>query len=330
MIDLRRRQLLKAASGLLVSSCAAPLWAADAAARPAFADKPTFEPLALFLTWQRDPTTTMTVQWIGDEADAASRPVWYAKTGGLDWRQAAPAAVKPYPKSDQKIFRTELVGLEPGTEYRFRVGLDSAERGFRTMPSKANDAISFVSGGDSGIGQAAQSINRVAATQDPMFTVLGGDLAYENGRDGKTFLQFLTNYASQLVDSAGRLVPLVAAIGNHEVDGSYGKPRSGAPFFYSVFDGLYPETGYATLDFGDYLSLVLLDSNHTTPVVGEQTSWLAARLKSARSGPTCSCSITCPATPHSGRSIWMTTRKAPAPTAASTGCRCSSATTSTR
>ena len=72
MIDLRRRQFLKAASGLLVSSCAGPLWAAETSTRPTFADKPTFEPLALFLTWQRDPTTTMTVQWIGGEADGAA------------------------------------------------------------------------------------------------------------------------------------------------------------------------------------------------------------------------------------------------------------------
>ncbi len=27
----------------------------------------------------------------------------------------------------------------------------------------------------------------------------------------------------------------------------------------------FPETGFATLDFGDYLSLVLLDIGHTTP-----------------------------------------------------------------
>src|SRR5262245_49824039 len=35
-------------------------------------DPPAFVPAALstlFLTWQRDPTTTMTVQWVGAEAD---------------------------------------------------------------------------------------------------------------------------------------------------------------------------------------------------------------------------------------------------------------------
>ena len=68
-----------------------------------------------------------------------------------------------------------------------------------------------------------------------------------------------------MVGRDGRLIPMVACIGNHEVDGGYGKPREKAPFFYALFDGLFPETGYATLDFGDYLSLVLLDTGHTSP-----------------------------------------------------------------
>jgi hypothetical protein len=32
-----------------------------------------------------------------------------------------------------------------------------------------------------------------------------------------------------------RLIPLIAAIGNHEVDGGYQKPRDRAPFFYALF-----------------------------------------------------------------------------------------------
>src|SRR5260370_38093377 len=77
----------------------------------------------------------------------------------------------------------------------------------------------------------------------------------------------------------GRLIPMVAGIGNNEVDGGYKKPSAKAPFFYALFDGLYQETGYATLDFGDYLSLVLLDTEHTSPIAGDQTDWLERRLK---------------------------------------------------
>ena len=88
-----------------------------------------------------------------------------------------------------------------------------------------------------------------------------------------------------MVGRDGRLIPMVACIGNHEVDGGYNKPRDKAPFFYALFDGLYPETGYATLDFGDYLSLVLLDTGHTTPIDGEQTDWLEKTLKERADHP---------------------------------------------
>jgi hypothetical protein len=114
---------------------------------------------------------------------------------------------------------------------------------------------------------------------------MGGDLAYENGADAKVFLNFLGNYSRDLRDAEGRMIPMLACIGNHEVRGGYGKPRSEAPFFYTFFDGLYPELGCASIDFGDYLSLVFLDTNHTMPIAGEQTDWLAKTLAEREDSP---------------------------------------------
>jgi acid phosphatase type 7 len=53
-----------------------------------------------------------------------------------------------------------------------------------------------------------------------------------------------------------------------------------------VFDGLFSETGYASLDFGDYLSMIFLDTNHTSPIGGAQTDWLAKTLKEREEFPT--------------------------------------------
>jgi hypothetical protein len=88
-----------------------------------------------------------------------------------------------------------------------------------------------------------------------------------------------------MIGRDGRLIPMVACIGNHEVNGGYTKPRSEAPFFYALFDGLYPDTGFASLDFGDYLSLVLLDTGHTSPIGGAQTDWLEKTLKARADHP---------------------------------------------
>jgi hypothetical protein len=82
MSNLSRRSFLQVGSLFVAGSYVRPLWGQAAAAapeQPKFAGESTFEPTATFLTWQRDPTTTMTVQWIGAEKDAenlsADRPL---------------------------------------------------------------------------------------------------------------------------------------------------------------------------------------------------------------------------------------------------------------
>jgi acid phosphatase type 7 len=249
---------------------------------------PQYQPATLHLTWQRDPTTTMTVQWVDAAGATPDTTIYYTQAMGLSWFNnwhAWPVVEKPFPKTNLKLFRAELTGLKPGTDYNFRIGHTSPTYSFRTMPAKANDAISFISGGDSGVNQHAVNNNIQAARQDPMFAVIGGDLAYENGRSADTFLAFVRNYSKHMIGRNGRLIPMIAAIGNHEVDGGYDQPREKAPFFYALFDGLFPETGYNVLDFGDYLSLVLLDTGHTSSIDGEQTDWLRQTLKDRADHP---------------------------------------------
>jgi hypothetical protein len=231
-----------------------------------------------FLTWFRDPTTTMVVQWVGPANEISNPRISYQ--GGTDtlWH-TQPVIARPYPLSSYTLFRAELTGLSPGTDYKFRVGDRPKEYAFRTMPAKATNTLSFISGGDCGVNPHAVNNNIQAARQDPSFAVIGGDLGYDNGRGTGVSIAFLINYATQMVARGGRLIPMVCCIGNHEVDGGYAKPRAKAPFFYALFDGLFTDTGYAKLDFGDYLSLVLLDTGHTTPIEGAQTAWLDGVLR---------------------------------------------------
>ncbi|HET6576185.1 MAG TPA: metallophosphoesterase family protein [Fimbriiglobus sp.] len=273
-----------------------------AAAPPRPVEDASFRPDTLFLTWQRDPTTTMTAQWVGTAGETSDTRVYYrpaasalaaplaaaAGTGlaaGAPAWHAQPTTARPYPTTDFRVFRAELTGLAPGTDYEFRVGRQSPTYRFRTMPARATDAIHFISGGDCGVNAHTVANNQQAARQDPAFAVVGGDLGYDNGRSAATSLAFLRNYSRHMVGRDGRLIPLVACLGNHEVNGGYGKGRDKAPFFFALFDGLYPDTGYATLDVGDYLSLVLLDTGHTSAIGGDQADWLDKTLKARRDRP---------------------------------------------
>jgi hypothetical protein len=237
----------------------------------------------LVLTWQRDPTTTMTIQWVGSETrhDAS---IQYAPLDQKTW-MTAKTKTKPFTNTDLKVFRCELTGLEPGGEYRFQIASGSPTYRFRTMPAKATNPIQFVSGGDCGVNEHVEALNIIAGRQNPQFVLIGGDLAYDNGKSPETFRKFLKNYHRHVVDSEGRLIPMISCIGNHEVIGGHSGSRKDAPQYLDLFDGLFAETTYGVLDIGDYMSLVLLDTGHIAPIAGEQTDWLAQTLAARRERP---------------------------------------------
>ena len=283
---MNRRIFLGTALGGFTSTVVAGHSAIDVAPRPHPVEPvPTrLEPAeTLFLTWQRDPTTTMTVQWIGHTVGVPNF-VRFVTRVGSGWKEVR-TTTRPFPKTGLMVHRAELTGLTPGTEYLLQVGKTSLVQRFRTMPAKASDTFTFVSGGDCGVNSHVVANNILAAKQEPSFALIGGDLGYDNGISAKTAIAFIQNYAKHMIDPKGRLIPLVASLGNHEVRGGYRGDRSDATFFFPLFDGLYRDTSYNTLDFGDYLSLVLLDTGHVSPIAGEQTDWLQGVLKERQERP---------------------------------------------
>jgi len=283
MRSLHRRQFLGSALGGLAAAMTLGrgAWGEDAVALKASAS--VGGPDTLFLTWQRDPTTTMTVQWLGPESPDPPA-IQFATLDTPVW-QLAKTVTKPYPNTAFKVHRCELTGLKPGTEYQFHIGQSEPTHRFRTMPAKATDTITFVSGGDAGTDAHAVQSNILAARQEPYFALIAGDLAYDNGKAPETFTKFLRNYRAHMVDPKGRLIPMLAGIGNHEVNGGYNKQRADSPQYLSMFDGFYPEKTFGVMDIGDYLSLVLLDTGHIAPIKGEQTDWLGETLQARQDRP---------------------------------------------
>ncbi len=84
---------------------------------PADDPRATFRPDTLFLTWQRDPTTTMTVQWIGRPEETDSTVVAFAprekSDGKPEWQSVTPRETA-YPMTDLRLFRAELTKLRAG------------------------------------------------------------------------------------------------------------------------------------------------------------------------------------------------------------------------
>lgn len=262
------------------------------------------DPAAFYLTWKDDPCTTMVIDWHVTNGSPAPE-LQYRKRGEEPWKNASGQA-HPYPHTDRTVFRRELTGLLPDTTYEFRFGPGSRIRHFQTMPGKLTRPIRFAIGGDTRHKPDwMEKTNLVALSHAPDFVVLGGDLAYENGDPSgvQNVIEWFDACNKTLVTPEGRVLPVIVAIGNHEVRGGFvtgGFARELrqkspgidddsfraelAPYFYSLF-ACPGQPGYRVLDFGDYMSLLLLDSNHTNPIRGPQTEWLEETLRQRTKRP---------------------------------------------
>ncbi len=247
----------------------------------------TRDPVAVYLTWQRQPDTTMTIQWI-ESLDAEETRVEYCEEGTNTW-SSMQGTRHLLPTDQIKLYAhvAELTNLSPDTIYRFRFPHKEREYRFRTMPSQLDDSIRFIVGGDmyhEGI-DILQAANREAANLNPRFVVAGGDLAYAEPRnlDDQTkwmrWLEFVVRWSEDMVTTDGLMIPILAVIGNHDVRGRYDQPLSSAEFYYALFSAMPGSQGYNVLDFGDYASVIMLDTGHTHPIEGDQTNWLNWVLK---------------------------------------------------
>lgn len=266
------------------------------------------EPLGLYLTWQRDPLTTMTIDWHlwPEDAEPIGAVLEYKKLGAGEgaW-QTARGSTHEYPhthgRDDRVILRVELTGLKPGTAYRFRQQGSDWPYYFRTMPLALDEPLRFAIGGDTHYRTRFRNMNKVVMEHDPAFIVWGGDLTYADARPDRAsrWHVWFDGIMRTLIAEDHRVVPIVCAIGNHEMLRSRGGNywysfddyeqtdawrRANAEFFYGLlaFPG---QPGYGVLNFGDYMRLLVLDSDHSNPVEGKQTEWLRSVLENSEPVP---------------------------------------------
>jgi len=240
--------------------------------------------IGVYLTWQRDPTTTMTVNWVNLYPQTPAT-VWYRDGKEAEWQSATGIHHVAGPSTLQ-VRRVELTGLMPDTLHEFVLAEKPGQeargvRRFRTLPATLTRPLRFVSGGDMMHNREYVDImNKRAAALDPDFALLGGDLAYANGVDATRWVDWIQSWSMHARGKDGRCLPMIVGIGNHEVKGGFnGRIPEDAPYFYSLF-ALPENRSYYALDCGDYLSLIVLDSGHTRPIAGAQAEWLAEAMAS--------------------------------------------------
>src|SRR3954463_13149803 len=114
-------RFLRAPFLLLLIICYSPCWGEDLASE------------TVYLTWQRSPSTTMTVQWLSIPGQT-NVGIEYRAKEEKEWRLAKGIQF-PFPRSNKYDFnRVELTELKPDTAYLFRIAPLESIYTFRTMP----------------------------------------------------------------------------------------------------------------------------------------------------------------------------------------------------
>lgn len=239
----------------------------------------------LYLTWTNDPAHTMVVQWLS--SDTQPQTLWLRSSEQEAW-QPQKSFPLTSPRFPYVLHRVHLVKLQPKHSYSFKRGDTETPFLFFTAPDDGSP-FTFVEGGDMYHDDVAtmNATSRAAAIKEPLFAVIGGDIAYAvaNSRspqeNGDRWITWIKEWHRTMRGQNRRLIPVIATIGNHDLVGQFDQTNKEA----ALFSFFFPREGsalYGTLSFPPLLTLFLLDSGHGTPIAGDQSQWLAQALEHAR------------------------------------------------
>jgi hypothetical protein len=203
----------------------------------------------------------------------------------------------------RRMHSAYLSELQPGTLYHIKLYYNNeylTEAKYKTLPDEnSNEPIVIASGGDNGDTVLAYKMTQDLAQHNPDVILSGGDIAYDNGMCTCYFAwDFFFKPYEELNKKLGRLVPLVFAVGNHDVgvdhlSGRGVKVDAGGPLYMvyfpqhsrvvnnTVIGGVPPmeeRKSYHYHKFGKML-LMALDSGLVSHYEGEQDDWMRGVLE---------------------------------------------------
>lgn len=281
------KSLLRSSAVLLLlslSSLSATGQETDAASACCLA-APATAPTHIIFTYMGDPSTTLTVNWQTHAAEPGAAVVHYDTVSHADGTPAdyAHSAKGKFVQieglENRDYFRAELTGLKAATTYYIMVGDQalglSEELKVKTIPND-DRPLRFVTGGDMGTSPHSRTLMKHSASYNPQFAVIGGDIAYANGRleAVSRWDTWFTYYSTEMVTPEGYSIPIVAAIGNHEIN--FAKDPTESPFYFVLF-GQAGGDSHFVRQFGENLILFVLDTGHQESHAS-QVDWMRSEF----------------------------------------------------
>lgn len=198
------------------------------------------------------------------------------------WNQLEyPAELKTLADVPRWYYSAKVDNLNPNSVYYFKINGLTNEYKFRTLPDD-NSTIKIIQGGDMGTEPIIAEISKDAMLAEPHVIMIGGDIAYANGNINNydKWDEWFSVMNEAMTTPSGFLVPLIVAIGNHEVNTlRFGSKIDRAPFYFTQFDQSEGDS-YFKRRLGAHTMLFVLDTGHATSHMGGQRAWIEKNLKS--------------------------------------------------
>ena len=218
-----------------------------------------------FAVLDQEATTSLTLRVLDDGAQATLR---YRVEDG-PWIPAA-VTTRPVAQSNLVVSEARATGATPGAKITWDDGT-TVLGSWRTLRDRLEPALRLAMGGDMMHHPDLLAGTCTAiAKEDPEVAVIGGDWAYDNADPSlvSRWPALLATWRATMVRSDGTGVPFVPVVGNHELKAS----PEGTPFV-----ALFPEPTTRRVDLGPFISLLVLNSGHPTPIA-DQNGFIAETL----------------------------------------------------
>ncbi|KAF2070046.1 hypothetical protein CYY_008628 [Polysphondylium violaceum] len=134
----------------------------------------------------------------------------------------------PNIKEEQRyVHWADVSGLSPDTTYFITAGYQLnntlvfyQERKFRTAPADGTP-FRFMVGGDMGATKKGLRLSETAAEQEPLFVMVGGDVAYDSGFACcyRIWDEWFERWDKIFITPNNYTIPIITTIGNHESTG---------------------------------------------------------------------------------------------------------------
>jgi predicted phosphodiesterase len=228
------------------------------------------------LTYQHDPTSTVTITWqttTPSAGDVVLYDIVPRRGNASQYLHSATGLHHTYAGASGHIHDVELTGLTPDTSYYFLCGGPgnySEERAFQTAPIMASD-FAFVAGGDSRTNPEDRTqVSKAMRLFDPAFVLHSGDMVEDGSMQG-LWASWFTDVEENWVGDNGYTLPLIPCLGNHERNATH---------YYEQF-ALPGNEQWFYYDWGPALRIIVLNSEATVSQIStDQVNWLRRVLYS--------------------------------------------------